>query len=219
MKLHESTVAVLKNFATINDSLIIKEGNEQETIHPEDFIYCQAVLKDSFPKAFAIYDLPQFLANYSSFNDPDLTFQDSYLTMKDKNLQLKYGYCNPAIVHTKSDEVNTIDLPDAEFTLTQSIFQQLTKLGNLNTFTHLTVIGKEGNLVLKVYDPTNDLSNAAEYIIENYNGKDFQAVFKMNNIRLAPADYDVKISLQGYATFENTDKTLRYFIALEEETK
>jgi len=74
MNLNERTLSVLKNFATINSGIVIRKGNVQKTINPEQTILVEATLDDAFPETFGIYDLNQFLGNVTTLNNPSLSF-------------------------------------------------------------------------------------------------------------------------------------------------
>ena len=67
MKLSSNTTMVLKNFATINQNLVIKEGSELLTMSSMKNIVAKATVEENFPKEIAIYDLNEFLASLSIF--------------------------------------------------------------------------------------------------------------------------------------------------------
>ena len=70
MKLSSNTTMVLKNFATINQNLVIKEGSELLTMSSMKNIVAKATVEENFPKEIAIYDLNEFLASLSIFKSP-----------------------------------------------------------------------------------------------------------------------------------------------------
>ena len=72
MKLSNDTVGILKNFASINQNLIIKEGSELTTMSAMKNIVARAKVMETFPKEVAIYDLNEFLAALSLFTTPVL---------------------------------------------------------------------------------------------------------------------------------------------------
>ena len=81
MKLSDNALAILKNFAGINNSILVKQGNKLRTISVAKNILAEAEIKEEFPRDFAIYDLNQFLNGLSLHQDPDLDFQqDTYLS-------------------------------------------------------------------------------------------------------------------------------------------
>ena len=65
MKLSDNTLALLKNFAGINNSILVKQGNQLRTISVAKNILAEADINEEFPRDFAIYDLNQFLNGLS----------------------------------------------------------------------------------------------------------------------------------------------------------
>ena len=74
MKLSDSTLAVLKNFAGINNSILVKKGNQLRTISVAKNILAEAEIPEDFPRDVAIYDLNQFLNGLSLHQDPCLLY-------------------------------------------------------------------------------------------------------------------------------------------------
>ena len=79
MKLSEQTVSILKNFSTINQNLVIKEGSEISTMSAMKNIVSKAKVEETFPVEFAIYDLNEFLSAMSLFTNPDLDFDENFV--------------------------------------------------------------------------------------------------------------------------------------------
>ena len=71
MKLSSETLAVLKNFVSINASIEFKTGNKLATISPTKTVLAKATIKDTFPQDFCIHDLNQFLSVHSLDKDCD----------------------------------------------------------------------------------------------------------------------------------------------------
>ena len=99
MKLSDNALAILKNFAGINNSILVKQGNKLRTISVAKNILAEAEIKEDFPRDFAIYDLNQFLNGLSLHQDPDLDFnQDSYLSIKEGKRRVKYFFADPNVI-------------------------------------------------------------------------------------------------------------------------
>ena len=114
MKLSEHTISVLKNYANINQNLVVKEGNELLTMSSMKNIVAKATVAESFPRELAIYDLNEFLASLSLFKSPVLDFDEQFVTIKEENNpsnSLKYFYSDPSVVQTPS---KTITMPSEE---------------------------------------------------------------------------------------------------------
>ena len=78
MKLSNDTVTVLKNFSAINQNLVINPGKNISTMSAMKNIVAKATVTEDFPQEFAIYDLNEFLASLSLFENPELTFKDDF---------------------------------------------------------------------------------------------------------------------------------------------
>ena len=120
MKLSNHTTSVLKNFATINQNLVIKEGNEMSTMSAMKNIIARATVEETFPKEIAIYDLNEFLGALSLFSEPILDFSDSYVMITEENkpsTKMKYFYSDPSVVTSPSKMIN---MPSNEVKFTMS---------------------------------------------------------------------------------------------------
>ena len=82
MKLSENTLEVLKNFASINQSILFTEGKELNTVSVQKNVLGTAKVDETFKSSngedFAIYDLNEFLSTVSLFDDPDVEFGEQY---------------------------------------------------------------------------------------------------------------------------------------------
>lgn len=219
MKLNENTLSVLKNFSAINSGLVLQKGKIQKTISPEKSILVEAELDDTIPDEFGIYDLNQFLGNISTLSNPDLVFSDKAVIMNDGDIAFNYYSCSTSLISSPPDKELKLKQTDVSFTLTNAILSKLLKLAAMNNLTHLSVVGKNGEIRLQTHERANDTSNSASIKLNDYAGLDFIASFKVDNIKLIPGDYDVEIQLGAFAKFVATSGILKnkikYFIALE----
>lgn len=215
MKLSENTLSILKNFASINAGIVLKPGKFQRTMSVDKCVLAEVTLEDEIPATFGIYDLPQFLGNLSAMDKPEIDIQDNVAKIKDGFVNLNYYSCSPNLILTPPDKNLEMKNIDVTFKLTNEALQKLLRLAAMNDLPHLTVTGKEGKLVVKASDRENDTSNSVVMELGDYNGNDFQKSFKTDNLKLLPNDYEVSISLTGFALFENKTKNIRYFIAFE----
>jgi len=215
MKLSENTLSVLKNFSAINSGIVLQKGNVQKTISPEKSILVEAELEDAIPEQFGIYDLNQFLGNVTTLGNPDLTFDDKAVMMNDGEIAFSYYSCSPNLIVSPPDKELKLKQVDVSFTLTNAILSKLLKLAAMNNLTHLSVVGKNGEIRLQTHEKANDTSNHASFKLNDYAGEDFSASFKTDNIKLIAGDYDVEIQLGAFAKFVSKNAKIKYFIALE----
>jgi hypothetical protein len=219
MKFSENTLAALKNFASINSGVVLNAGNVQKTISPEKAVLVEAVLEDAIPFQFGIYDLNQFLGNVSALDNPEIKFHDNRVIMDNGQISLNYYSSTISTIITPPEKELVMKNVDVSFSLTNNILQTLLRLAAMNNLTHLSVVGKDGEIRLQTHEKANDTSNFASFKLNDYNGTDFIASFKVENIKLIPADYDVEIQLNAFAKFVANsgiykDK-IKYWIALE----
>lgn len=216
MKLSENTLTILKNFSSINSGVVLQKGNVQKTISPEQTILVEAHLEDDMPETFGIYDLNQFLGNVTTLKSPELKFSSESVVMDDGDMQLNYYSCSPSLIISPPQGRDLVlKNVDVSFALSNNTLTKLLRLAAMNNLTHLTVIGKNGELRLQTHEKSNDTSNFASTKIDDYTGKDFVVSFKTENLRLIPDNYNVEIAIGGFAKFVNASGKLTYFIALE----
>lgn len=215
MKLSDYTLAVLKNFSTINSGLVLQTGSKQRTMSPEKTILVEVDLEDSFNHRFGIYDLVQFLGNVTTLNNPDLEFSDKFVKMSDGTFDLYYLSCSPELVISPPDKSLVMENPDVKFNLTNSILTKTLRLASMNGLPNLSFIGKDGSLDLRVHEKSNDTSNYVNTKLIDYTGKDFMATFSAENFKIMPDDYDVEIKSGTFGEFKSKSKNVTYWIALE----
>lgn len=215
MKFSDQTLAVLKNFASINSGVVLNAGKVQKTISPEKSILVEATLEDEIPSQFGIYDLNQFLGNVTTLRNPELTFSNEAVKLDDGELSFDYHACSANLIITPPEKELVLKNVDVTFSLPNVTLQKLIKVATMNSLPNLSVVGKNGELLLKIHERANDTSNHGSIKIGDYAGQDFTASFKTDNLKLLPDDYIVGIQKGAFAKFVNVAGNLTYFIALE----
>ena len=215
MKLSDNTLTVLKNFASINNSILVKKGTHLRTISVAKNILAEADIAEEFPRDVAVYDLNQFLNGMSLHQDPDLDFkEDSYLTIREGRRKVKYFYADPAVIISPPDKEITLPTEDVHFQLESTSLEKLLKAAAIYQLPDLSLIGQDNEIRLVVRDKKNDTSN--EYsIIVGETDKQFVFNFKVENIKIIPGAYDVVVSSKLLSKFTNSNYNLTYYIALE----
>jgi hypothetical protein len=213
MKFSEYTLTALKNFSTINPSLIIKAGNVQKTINADNTILVESEFEDSFPLEFGIYDLNQFLGNITTLNNPKLDFNDKSVIMSDGDLKLNYYFCSTNLIKAPPNKELKMDQVDAKFVLPNNALQKLMRLAAMNNLPHLSIVGKNGELSAVVHDISNDTSNSVTSKIADYDGAEFVAPFQIENFKIIPDDYDAEIKTKGFMKLTSRTRKTKYFIA------
>ena len=218
MKLSESTLSLLKNFSTINQSILFKQGNRLRTISVMKNILAEATIGEDLPKDFGIYDLNQFLNGLALHNNPELDFEDeSYVIIKEGRSRSKYFFADPNVIITPPEK--SIDLPseDVTFQLSTDQLDKLLKAAAIYQSPDLSVIGENGVVKILIRDKKNETSNTfAETVGETESIFSFN--FKVENMKILPGSYDVVVSQKLLSRFTNKNHDLTYFIALEPDS-
>ena len=218
MKLSPETITILKNFASINQSVLVKSGSKLRTISVMKIILAEADVKETFPKDFAIYDLNQFLNGLSLHQDPDLDFtNDSHLIIREGKRRVKYFFADPEVIVTPPDKELSLPTEDVCFQLEHSQLDKLIKASAVYQLPDLSAVGEAGVVKLVVRDKKNDTSNEFSIIVGETESE-FTFNFKVENIKIIPGTYDVIVSSKLISKFSNPKFNLNYYIALEPDS-
>ena len=145
MKLSDSTLTVLKNFAGINNSILVKQGSKLRTISVAKNILAEADISEDFPKDVAIYDLNQFLNGLSLHQDPNLDFSaDSYLTIKEGKRRVKYFFADPQVIIAPPEKEISLPTEDVCFQLESVTLEKLLKAAAVYQLPDLAAVGENG---------------------------------------------------------------------------
>lgn len=218
MKLSDNTLTVLKNFAGINNSILVKQGNKLRTISVAKNILAEADITEEFPREFAIYDLNQFLNGLGLHQDPDLDFgEDSHITIREGKRRVKYFFADPNVIVSPPEKEIQLPSKDVCFQLESVTLEKLLKAAAVYQLPDLSAVGEAGVIRLVVRDKKNDTSN--EYsIVVGETDKEFTFNFKVENIKIIPGAYDVVVSSKLLSQFKNSKYNLTYWIALEPDS-
>ena len=218
MKLSDTTVNFLKNFSTINQSILFKEGNKLRTISVMKNILVEASIKEEFPKDFGIYDLNQFLNGLSLHQSADLDFtNDQYVVIKEGKMRSKYFFADPTVIVAPPEKDISLPTEDVCFILSSQQLEKLKKAASVYQLPDISAIGENGVVKLVARDKKNDTSNDFSIIVGETD-QEFVFNFKEENLKIVPGSYDVVVSQKLLSKFTNQNIDVTYFIALEPDS-
>jgi hypothetical protein len=218
MNISPETLNILKNFSSINSSLVVKKGNILRTISPAKNILAKYECAETFGRDFALYDLNEFLGGLSLFKDPEFDFADEqYVTIKSGRSKVKYFFSDPSVITAPPEK--DIELPsvDVEFTLSDSDLNSLLRASSVYQLPDLSLIGKDGEMSLVVRTKNNDTSNNYSVNVGKTDNE-FVFNFKVENLKMLPGVYNVRISTANISLFTSEKWNLSYLIALEPDS-
>jgi hypothetical protein len=219
MKLSENTLSILKNFSSINQSILFKQGNKLRTISVMKNILAEATIEEELPKDFGIYDLNQFLNGIDVlYKSPEFDFQnDGYVVIKEGRMRSKFFFADPNVIITPPDKAIELPSEDVTFDLGTDQLNKLLKAANLYQLPDLSVVGEDGVVKLVVRDKKNGTSNIFSIVVGETESA-FTFNFKVENIKILPGTYDVVVSQKLLSRFTSKNHNLTYFIALEPDS-
>ena len=221
MKLSPETLAILKNFASINESILFRQGNRIRTMkYPAKTILGEAIVPEIFPKDFAIYNLNQFLNAYSLLDNPDLDFSDEddrFVLLKEGKRKIKFFFCNPEMINSPPDKTLTLPSEDVVFNLPAEHLEKILKARAICEAPDLSVVGDGNQITLVVHNKENPSSNEYTLVVGETNNV-FTFNLRIENILILKGSYDVTISKSKISKFQNTSTDLVYYLPLEPDS-
>lgn len=219
VKISKKTQNILKNFSTINKSLVIDPGNQLRTMSVNRNIFASTDVDEDFPQQVAIYDLGLFLSGLSLFENPVFDFSNpKKLVIGDEvsKATTTYFYCDPEIITKPPQKEISMPQEDVVFSLRTDTLQDLIRAASVYQVPDLCLYSGGGNINLQVCDKKNETSNTYSVPVgELPDDREFCYCFKVENIRVLPGDYTVRVSKNKISHFKSANNNLQYFIALE----
>ena len=221
MELNSTTIDILKNFSSINNNLMVKQGNVINTISDARNVVASAALQEEFPQKFGIYDLNEFIGVLSLVTGPNLKFEENHVLVGDATgrSKIKYFFSPEETLTSPSKDITMPDA-DVKFTLDNDTMSKIKRAAATLGHEELTISPKDGSLVLSVVDNSNSTSNAYSIEVGGEFPQDsvFNFVISISNLRVLPGDYEVSISSKLISEFKHKEMNVRYWIALEKSS-
>ena len=219
MQLSVKTIDVLKNFSTINQSLIFPQGSTIKTLSPKRNILAIANIDEKIPERFAIYELNQFLGVLSLFTEPDLDIKHQHVQISNGSGHVSdYYFAEEAMIEAPPEKSLQIDDAAVTFELKESQLKACMQAARVMQLTTVVVESDGTDVVLKAVNTDNAASNTYRVKVAKSNEK-FRFIFSVDNLRLLPFTYNVTIAKTGISNFKSTDGMVEYWIATEHESK
>ncbi len=217
MYLSQETITLLKNFSTINQSILIKEGNKLRTMSAMKNILAETQIEEAFDRDVAIYDLNQFLNCLSLIPGAEIHLESNSIVIEDDTNSVDYRYSDPSVITTPPEKELKLPSEDVCVVLTEDHLETVKKASAVLQIPDVSFVGDGQTIHLSVRDKKNSGSNS--YSIEVGETESvFQFNLKVENLKLLSGDYDVIISQKNLARFQSHSRPLVYYIALEPDS-
>jgi hypothetical protein len=215
-----NTMEVIRNFGTINQNLVFRQGNVLRTVADAKNILAKATLEEEFPQDFGIYDVNEFMGAFGLIEDGNVSYQDSHMVIANGQSSINYFYSDIEMLTNPPEKDLDMPNPEVTFNLTQDILSQLRKASSALGHKSLIIGSTEsGSVTLSIVDPKNATSNVYTIEVDGVWHEDAQSNTRLSinidNLKLLPGDYTVEVSNKLISKFTNVSRQLQYWIALE----
>jgi hypothetical protein len=221
MKFSKDTLAILKNFSSINPGIVLKEGSFIMTRSMGKNIYAESTIDDVIDSDLGIYDLNGFLSVLSLVGDePEIEHDTttSTITIKNGKTKVFYRSADESTIVQPKKRIKTESFDDSlvSFSLPAESLQQIQRVSRAMAIDIIAITNKNDKIVINGYNQGADenLTNVL-YSLEvgDWEGTDdFNFLINMQSMKLLTADY--KVDLTRPAIKFTADKFF-YVIALE----
>ena len=216
MELNENTLSIMKNFAGINQNLLVQQGSTIKTISEARNVVSTAVVDQEFPQQFGIYDLNEFIGVLGLVDKPNLQFAEESVIVSDSTgrSKVKYFFSPEETLTSPTKDINMPE-PEVKFTLDNDTLNKLKRAASTLGHSEVSIRPSNGVLSLAVVDNQNSTSNAYSIDVDGEFTGEFNFVLSIANLRILPGDYEVSISSKLISEFKHRELNVRYWIALE----
>jgi hypothetical protein len=214
MKFSNETMSVLKNFSSINPSIVFKSGSTIRTISPQKTVMAAATIGETVEQQAGVYDLSRFLATLSLFENPEVVFGTDRFTIKGGKSELKYTYTSESLIVSPPDKDIVVPDPEATINVSWQAIDSVIRATGVLQLPEVAFSSDGSTITLSAVDSKTSTADSYDVIIaEDVETPPFNMIIKTDNLKLVPTDYEVTLSSKGMAHFKS-DK-VQYWIAIE----
>lgn len=220
MKISPATISILKNFATINQSILIKPGNILATQDTVPSIRSIAQVTEEFPVRVAIYDLHKFLGTLAMMGDCDVDFQERKAVLKLGKQQAEYIYSNGNMVKEASvkrptgGEFFTCHFSDRDIST-------ILKAAAVFSAPMLSFVGENKVATLYIGTPKSENFDSPSDTFRLELGEcedEFDLRIPVEVFKVIPSDYNVVLNRKKFIHLASTTTPLEYWLAADPES-
>lgn len=215
MKLSNETIAILKNFSVINQSIIFKPGNVIKTISPQKTVMAIAKVEDEFTQEAGIYNLSQFLATLSMYKSPDVEFEEKMVRIFEGKSSSLMTYSDPSMIIAPPEKEIKIPSVDVSVQVSAEDLSSVLKATSVLGLPEVAFVGEDGVCYLKAIDSGNPSANSHKIEVGETEDE-FTLIIKTENLNLMQSDYTVDLCSKGISRF--TGKNVTYFVGIDSKS-
>ena len=214
MKFSTDTLSVLKNFSTINPSIVFKPGSVVRTISPQKTVMAAATIDETVETQAGVYDLSRFLSTLALFDNPDVVFGQDRFSIKGGRSELRYTYTSESLMVTPPEKDIVVPDPEVSVSIKWQDIENVLRAAGVLQLPEIAFIGDGNSVTMSAVDSkTSTADNYNTVVAEGISTDPFNMIIKTDNLKLVPADYEVTLSSKGMAYFKSSK--VQYWVAIE----
>lgn len=225
MNFTDSELAVLKNFASINPSMVIHKDRLEVINNSKSTLASFTFDKEYDFEEFGIYVVPDFLQAIGAFKNPDLDVKSDHVLIKDGNQKIKF-FTTPTNIIPKFQDLGPKFkklTPELDFDLPGDKLAMIFKTASILKADFLFFESTDdGEVRITITNDLKSSANSFEVVIrENVRTSDLSGmVIKMSvgELKLVPGDYKVQVSTKQISRWESYNG-IDYFIGCKLNTE
>jgi len=215
MKLTTATLNVLKNFATINQGIVVNKDQPVYTKTVSNSLLAK-VSFDDLNENFALYDISGYLQTLSLFDDPDIKFNDNNMTISDGIQSVKRHYSSIDVIdYPEAEQIKKIESMTenaiTDFVLSGEQLSKILKASAVMKFDTLTLESTGETIKAKLSDSSNCTADTFELDL-GLCERAFEVKLFVENIKVLPVSYNISV-LDNLVCFNNETLKLSYWLA------
>lgn len=220
MKISNETLAIFKNFASINPNLMIKkDSNILRTCSESQRIFAEIEIAEQFPHDIGILNLQNLLKTLSLFRDPVFDFEETHMIIREENgkSSFKYFYTAPnCLIYPKRA---LPELPTSvSFSLEEDTLGQITKAASSTSLPDINIKYDANVVELQIMERSSPTSNVFSLKMDGEGTESLNAFMQADNLKVViPDNYKMSVS-EVLAKLECTNEnrpSLLYAIAMD----
>lgn len=218
MKISNETLVILKNFASINNSMVFKPGDTIATMSGGRNIFAKATIKEDIPNQFAIYEMNSLLAILTLMENQEVSFGDKSISVKSDRGEFEYFYTSLEVIKAAPDtDFEHVDV--YKFKLTAEDIQMIMKAAAITGAPNISIFNKNQSVSLVVGDRKNDSANNFKKTLGTAFDS-FDVFIAVENLKVIPDAYEVTVAKTQngkgkFLYFKHETKQIQYWIAVE----
>lgn len=216
MQINKQTLAVLKNFSTINTNLVVKVGKNISTVSASKDILATYSGELDFSKQISIFNLNELLGVVSAFNSPEIGLDDKFMIISEGTQKVKYVYADESNLSVPPEKKLVMPAPEVKFILTSECLSRIRRMSGVLSADVMSIIGNGKNIIARVMSSTDPTGNTFDVDLDKETTDTFNILFKVEKLKMLDGlDYEVEISSKKISRFICSNPDLVYWIAVE----